>query len=122
LPDSLAEEQAGRASRLRLLAPGHEQRKYRQEEQPEVLGGTSPPLRDIRNVLRREYPRESGQKTVRIVACPALRPALKDSPMYVLRAFAFLLFFARVALAEQPTPILPDPKLSGGRRLRAVPG
>jgi hypothetical protein len=32
--------------------------------------------------------------------------------MYILRAFAFLLFLAQVVLAEQPTPILPDPKLT----------
>src|SRR5262245_51975577 len=88
-------------------------------DQPEVLGGILPPIRDIGNVLysqdlRREDPPESGQKTIRIVACPALQPALKDSPMYVLRAFAFLLFLAQVVLAEQPTPILPDPKLTTG--------
>jgi hypothetical protein len=41
-------------------------------------------------------------------------PALKDSPMYILRAFAFLLFLAQGILAEQPTPILPDPKLTPG--------
>jgi len=28
--------------------------------------------------------------------------------MYILRAFAFLLFLAQVILAEQPTPTLPD--------------
>jgi len=32
--------------------------------------------------------------------------------MYILRAFAFLLFLTQAVLAEQPTPILPDPKLS----------
>jgi hypothetical protein len=32
--------------------------------------------------------------------------------MYSLRAFALLLFLARVVLAEQQTPILPDPKLT----------
>ena len=32
--------------------------------------------------------------------------------MYILRAFAFLLFLAQAVLAEQPTPILPDPKLT----------
>ena len=59
----------------------------------------------------------SATKAVRIVACPALQPALKDSPMYILyilRAFAFLLFLAQVVLAEQPTPILPDSKLTPG--------
>ena len=34
--------------------------------------------------------------------------------MYVLRAFTFLLFLARLVLAEQPTPILPDAKLTPG--------
>src|SRR5215475_8309233 len=34
--------------------------------------------------------------------------------MYILQAFAFLLFLAQVVLAEQPTPILPDPKLTPG--------
>ena len=34
--------------------------------------------------------------------------------MYILRAFAFLLFLARAILAQQPTPILPDPKLTPG--------
>ena len=64
--------------------------------------------------LRCEDPQESPTKTVRIVACPALQPALKDSPMYILRVSAFLLFLAEVVLAQQPTPILPDPKLTPG--------
>jgi hypothetical protein len=34
--------------------------------------------------------------------------------MYILRAFAFLLFLAQAVLAKQPTPILPDPKLTPG--------
>jgi hypothetical protein len=34
--------------------------------------------------------------------------------MYILRAFAFLFFLAQVVFAEQPTPILPDPKLTSG--------
>jgi hypothetical protein len=33
--------------------------------------------------------------------------------MYILRALVFL-FLAQAALAEQPTPILPDPKLTPG--------
>ena len=33
--------------------------------------------------------------------------------MYVLRVLAFL-FLAPAALAQQPTPILPDPKLTPG--------
>jgi hypothetical protein len=53
-------------------------------------------------------------KLDRIAACPAFQPALKDSPMYILRAFSFLLFLAEGILAEQPTPILPDPKLTPG--------
>jgi hypothetical protein len=32
--------------------------------------------------------------------------------MYILRAFAFLLFLTQAVLAEQPTPILPEPKLT----------
>jgi hypothetical protein len=71
---------------------------------------------DIGNVLytrdfRREDPQESGQKTVRIVACQPLQPALEDSPMYILRALAFF-FLAQVVLAGQPTPVFPDPKLT----------
>jgi hypothetical protein len=31
--------------------------------------------------------------------------------MYILRALAFL-FFTQAVLAQQPTPILPDPKLT----------
>jgi hypothetical protein len=42
--------------------------------------------------------------TTGIVACPSLQPALKDSPMYILRALAFL-FLAHAVLAQQPTPI-----------------
>jgi hypothetical protein len=38
--------------------------------------------------------------------------------MYI-RALALLLFLAQVVLAEQPAPILPDPKLT--RKVRAVP-
>jgi len=34
--------------------------------------------------------------------------------MYILRAFAFLLFLAQAVLAEQPMPILPDPELTPG--------
>ena len=34
--------------------------------------------------------------------------------MYILRAFAFLLFLAQAVLVEQPTPIFPDPKLTPG--------
>ena len=38
--------------------------------------------------------------------------SLKDLMMYILRAFAFLLLLAQLVLAEQPTPILPDAKLT----------
>jgi hypothetical protein len=34
--------------------------------------------------------------------------------MHILRALALLLFLAQVIVAEQPTPILPDPKLTPG--------
>ena len=53
------------------------------------------------------------KRRVEIVACPGLRPALKDSPIYILRALAFL-FLTQAVLAQQPTPILPDPKLTPG--------
>jgi hypothetical protein len=38
---------------------------------------------------------------------------LKDSPMYLLRALAFF-FLTQAVLAQQPMPILPDPKLTPG--------
>src|ERR1700720_3665021 len=34
--------------------------------------------------------------------------------MHLLRAFAFLFSLAQFVLAQQPTPILPDPKLTPG--------
>jgi hypothetical protein len=34
--------------------------------------------------------------------------------MYILRAFALLFFLTCVVLAEQATPILPDPNLTPG--------
>jgi hypothetical protein len=34
--------------------------------------------------------------------------------MYILRTFTFLLFFTQVVLAQQPTPIVLDPKLTPG--------
>jgi hypothetical protein len=34
--------------------------------------------------------------------------------MYILRVFALLLFLTRVVLAQQPTPIVPGPKLTPG--------
>src|SRR5215469_4225127 len=66
-----------------------------------------------------------------------LRFRRSQSPMHILRAFAFLLSLAQALLAEQPTPILPYPKLTPGdtfnvtaqdvcvpryaRKVRAVP-
>ena len=41
------------------------------------------------------------------------RRGVKDSPMFI-RAIAFLLFLAPLVLAQQPTPIEPDPKLTPG--------
>jgi hypothetical protein len=34
--------------------------------------------------------------------------------MHILQAVAFLLFLTQVVLAQQPTPIIPDPKLTPG--------
>ena len=39
--------------------------------------------------------------------------ALRNSPLFI-RAVEFLLVFAQVVLAQQPTPIEPDPKLTPG--------
>ena len=39
--------------------------------------------------------------------------SLKDSPMYILRVLVFL-SLTQAVLAQQPTPILPDPKLTPG--------
>src|SRR5271165_1678059 len=39
---------------------------------------------------------------------------LKNLPMYILQAFVFLAFLAQVLVAQQPTPILPDPNLTPG--------
>jgi len=57
--------------------------------------------------------------------------------MYILHGFTVLLFLAQLVFAQQPTPILPDPKLTPGdtfdvtaqdvcvpgyaKRVRAVP-
>jgi hypothetical protein len=48
-----------------------------------------------------------------IVACSRPQRSLKDCSMCILRALA-LLFLTQAVLAEQPTPILPDPKLTPG--------
>jgi hypothetical protein len=58
-------------------------------------------------ILRRDDPK-------RIRTWPGFQRTLKDSPMYILRAFPLLVFLARTVLAPQPTPILPDPKLTPG--------
>ena len=58
--------------------------------------------------------RNLATKRFELLLARRLQPALKDSPMYILRAFAFLLFLAQVVLAGQPTPILPDAKLTPG--------
>jgi hypothetical protein len=52
--------------------------------------------------------------TTHRISCLTPQRALKDSPMYILRAFAMLLFLAQVVLAQQPAPIVPDPKLTPG--------
>ena len=38
----------------------------------------------------------------------------KNSPMHILRAFVFLSFLVQVVLAQEPTPVLPDSKLTPG--------
>ena len=50
---------------------------------------------------------------VKLCVLPDGLPTLRNSPMFI-RAVAFLLVVAQVALAQQPTPILPDPKLTPG--------
>ena len=50
---------------------------------------------------------------VRNPQLPRSSASPNDSPMYLLRALA-LLFLTQAVLAEQPTPILPDPKLTPG--------
>ena len=82
-----------------MESPGHEERDANKKSSQKHL--------------RRKDPQESGQKSVRIVLVRALEPALKDSPIYILRALVFF-FLAQAVLAEQPAPILPDPKLTSG--------
>ena len=53
------------------------------------------------------------QKTAGIDVYPGPSASLKDSPMYILRALVFL-FLTQAVFAQQPTPILPDPKLTPG--------
>jgi hypothetical protein len=45
---------------------------------------------------------------------------LADVHSTILRAFALLFFLTRVVLAEQPTPILPDPKLTPGDTFEVI--
>jgi hypothetical protein len=49
-----------------------------------------------------------------IVTCLRLLPTLKALRCIFCDTSAFLLLFAQVVLAQQPTPILPDPKLTAG--------
>jgi hypothetical protein len=45
--------------------------------------------------------------------------ALKDSLMFILRALAFF-FLTQAVLAQQPTPILPNPNLTPGDTFEAT--
>ena len=54
---------------------------------------------------------EEEESPVKLCVLPDGLPALRNSPMFI-RAIAFLLFLAQVVLAQQPTPIVPDPKLT----------
>jgi hypothetical protein len=56
---------------------------------------------------------EEEESPVKLCVLPDGLPALRNSPMFI-RAIAFLLFLAQVVLAQQPTPIVPDPKLTPG--------
>jgi len=56
---------------------------------------------------------EEEESPVKLCVLPDGLPALRNSPMFI-RAVAFLLVFAQVVLAQQPTPIVPDPKLTPG--------
>jgi len=56
---------------------------------------------------------EEEESPVKLCVLPDGLPALRNSPMFI-RAIAFLLFLARIVLAQEPTPILPDPKLTPG--------
>jgi hypothetical protein len=49
-----------------------------------------------------------------VVGSSANAVGVKDLPTGILRAFAFLVFLVPVVLAQQPTPILPNPKLTPG--------
>jgi hypothetical protein len=56
---------------------------------------------------------EEEESPVKLCVLPDGLPALRNSPMFI-RAVAFLLVFAQVVLAQQPTPIVPDPELTPG--------
>jgi hypothetical protein len=56
---------------------------------------------------------EEEESPVKLCVLPDGLPALRNSPMFI-RSIAFLLFLAQVVLAQQPTPMLPDPKLTPG--------
>ena len=59
------------------------------------------------------FPENSKKKTMAVVGISVKGVGVKDSPMFI-RAIAFLVFLAQVVLAQQPTPIVPDPKLTPG--------
>jgi hypothetical protein len=69
-------------------------------------------------VYRERSPQEIGsQNSAKLLLARRLQPALKDSPMYILRLLPFF-FLAQGILAQQPTPIIPDPKLTPGDQTR----
>jgi hypothetical protein len=44
---------------------------------------------------------------------------VQDSPIYI-RVFAVLLFLTHVVLGQEPTPIVPDPKLTHAIKDRVI--
>jgi hypothetical protein len=56
---------------------------------------------------------EDPQKPPELLLARRFHPALENSAMYILQALA-LLFLTQAVLAQQPTPILPDAKLTPG--------
>ena len=52
-------------------------------------------------------------RSFELLLARAFAPALKDSLMFIVRALVFF-FLTHAVLAQQPTPILPDPKLTLG--------
>jgi hypothetical protein len=63
--------------------------------------------------LSLEKTRETAQKLIELLLALGIQPALEDSLMYVLRA-VIIFVLTQAVLAQQPTPILPDPKLTPG--------